>query len=245
MDYFIIGNSIPSNISNESWVSFLGSYLSAIITGIATFIAFYFTLSQTDEINQEQHRQNIMPFLDVYIDSADVNYENDGYVIDTEEKVLRVMKMTNKTELYCGKQVYPFLESSDKKIIHNEIIYPNIDEGFLKNKSVGIQIKKIKITNIGLNAAVIINVFINDICQWKFNLSKDQYFEFLMIIDKGFDGKQINIKTRFEDLIGHQYEQKCYFISTPEGYNGELYEKSLTSAPAYCGKANRTKKKDE
>lgn len=46
MDHFIIGNNIPSNINNESWVSFFGGYLGAIITGVATFVAFYFTFKR-------------------------------------------------------------------------------------------------------------------------------------------------------------------------------------------------------
>lgn len=31
MDYFIIGNNFSSNVSNDSWVGFLGSYVSALI----------------------------------------------------------------------------------------------------------------------------------------------------------------------------------------------------------------------
>ena len=38
IDRLIIGNNYFSNISNESWVSFLGSYCGAIIGAIATIL---------------------------------------------------------------------------------------------------------------------------------------------------------------------------------------------------------------
>ena len=36
VDFFIFGNSFPSNISNESWAGFLGSFLGSIIGGGCT-----------------------------------------------------------------------------------------------------------------------------------------------------------------------------------------------------------------
>ncbi len=38
IDKFIFGNNIPSNISNEVWAGFLGSYLGGIATLAAVFI---------------------------------------------------------------------------------------------------------------------------------------------------------------------------------------------------------------
>lgn len=36
VDKFIIGNNIQSNITNSDWVSFLGSYIGAILGGVFT-----------------------------------------------------------------------------------------------------------------------------------------------------------------------------------------------------------------
>lgn len=44
MDKWIIGNSIPSNISNSDWVSFLGNYAGGILGGIFTLVALYITI---------------------------------------------------------------------------------------------------------------------------------------------------------------------------------------------------------
>ena len=44
MDKYIIGNNVPSNIDNSDWVSFLGSYIGAVLGGIFTFIGIKITL---------------------------------------------------------------------------------------------------------------------------------------------------------------------------------------------------------
>ena len=36
VDIFVFGNSFPSNIDNDSWASFLGSFIGAIIGGGCT-----------------------------------------------------------------------------------------------------------------------------------------------------------------------------------------------------------------
>lgn len=54
MDKWIIGNSIESNISNSDWVSFLGSYIGAILGGIFTFIGVKVTLYNSDEKKKQK-----------------------------------------------------------------------------------------------------------------------------------------------------------------------------------------------
>ena len=38
LDCLVFGNSIPSNISNEAWTGFLGSYIGGLCTMAAVFI---------------------------------------------------------------------------------------------------------------------------------------------------------------------------------------------------------------
>ena len=38
MDYLILGNNVPSNIGNDVWAGFLGSYIGGIATLLAVFI---------------------------------------------------------------------------------------------------------------------------------------------------------------------------------------------------------------
>ncbi len=54
MDWAIIGNAFPSNISNENWVSFLGAYLGAIIGALVSLIGLYFTIQFTNQENEKR-----------------------------------------------------------------------------------------------------------------------------------------------------------------------------------------------
>lgn len=47
LDFFIIGNSFPSNISNSDWIIFLGSYLGSLIGSFTTLIGIIITLNFT------------------------------------------------------------------------------------------------------------------------------------------------------------------------------------------------------
>ncbi|MCQ2401371.1 MAG: hypothetical protein MJ059_05550 [Lachnospiraceae bacterium] len=232
MDHLIIGNNIPSNITNESWVSFFGGYLGAIITGIATFVAFYFTFKQSERHNILQQRQSVLPFLDVQIEDAEIDYNVSPYVVKSSTDHWRVMEYTENLVDYCGDKVFPFLETSSSETIHNTAIYPRINSEFLNNKSVGVQIKKMGIKNLGLNSALIVNVFLNEVCQWKFNLGKDEKFEFFFIIRGDMFGKKMDVRITFQDLFGNKYEQKCFAVSyvNPE-MNGEYFQRSMTSSP--------------
>lgn len=49
LDCFVFGNSFKSNLDNESWAGFLGSYIG----GIATIIVFFLTILYANEQNLE------------------------------------------------------------------------------------------------------------------------------------------------------------------------------------------------
>lgn len=56
IDHLIIGNKIVSNISNSEWVSFLGSYTGAIISGLISIIGVFLTIQyykNQDVVNRE------------------------------------------------------------------------------------------------------------------------------------------------------------------------------------------------
>ena len=59
MDKFIIGNNIPSNISNSDWVSFLASYMGAI----ASVIGIIMTIEHTKKEAREDRRLSLAPLL--------------------------------------------------------------------------------------------------------------------------------------------------------------------------------------
>lgn len=87
IDWLIIGNSVPSNISNSAWVGFLGSYLGAIIGGAVSLTGIILTIRFTrlqlnaeKEQYAEQKRLNNLPALDCQI--SDVGGEETDDCID-------------------------------------------------------------------------------------------------------------------------------------------------------------------
>ena len=52
LDIFIFGNATPSNIENQAWAGFLGSYLG----GIATLVAVFITISDNNKKIEEQKK---------------------------------------------------------------------------------------------------------------------------------------------------------------------------------------------
>lgn len=60
IDFFVIGNNFPSNISNSDWVGFLGSYIGSLIGSIATLVGIIVTLRFTKEqSNYERNFQQL------------------------------------------------------------------------------------------------------------------------------------------------------------------------------------------
>lgn len=233
MDHWIIGNNVPSNITNESWVSFFGGYLGAIITGLATFIAFYFTFFQAEKQNMMQKRLTILPYLDVNIDEPDISYSEDKFLLlHQPEGVLRAMVLSTTLQKYCENYVYDFLESKNHSVVYENVIYPHVEKKAVENKTVGVQLKEVKIKNIGLSNAVAVTVYLNKIRQWQFNLERDSVFSFYYVLDRSMFNKRLDIEIAFRDLLGNEYIQQCFIISTPnDAMDGDTYQKSVTNSP--------------
>lgn len=65
IDWLIIGNDFPSNVSNASWVGFLGGYIGAIIGGVITLIGVSWTIRFTREQNRADHELQVRPSFDI------------------------------------------------------------------------------------------------------------------------------------------------------------------------------------
>lgn len=62
MDWLIIGNSIPSNISNSDWVAFLGSYIGAILGAVVSLVGIIITIQYTNKQNQLERELQVRPY---------------------------------------------------------------------------------------------------------------------------------------------------------------------------------------
>lgn len=64
LDSLVFGNSISSNISNEAWAGFLGSYIG----GLCTMAAVFITVKYYKDSDKQKEKAAIQPFLHVTID---------------------------------------------------------------------------------------------------------------------------------------------------------------------------------
>lgn len=65
IDWFIIGNSVPSNISNSDWVSFFGGYIGAIIGAAVSLCGIVITIRYTNNQNQKDRELQVRPYCAV------------------------------------------------------------------------------------------------------------------------------------------------------------------------------------
>lgn len=65
IDWLIIGNGFPSNISNTDWVGFFGGYIGALIGSVISLLGILWTISFTREQNRADRELQIRPYLDI------------------------------------------------------------------------------------------------------------------------------------------------------------------------------------
>ena len=91
MDWLIIGNSFPSNLSNSEWVSFFSGYIGAIIGAVVSLVGIYATIRftkeqlETNKIQyEEQKRLSYIPMLDCEISNLIDGTDCDAISMDVE-----------------------------------------------------------------------------------------------------------------------------------------------------------------
>lgn len=167
IDIYIFGNTFPSNIENQAWAGFLGSYLG----GIATLVAVFITISDNNKKIEEQKNSEkeqlaeqkkyaVRPYLDTrYI------FFNDNSEVGLNDRVFDIKEGT------VEKVRYGFT-SMDEKCIKMRQSVPN-----------NIYLKYI-IRNIGAGSAVDMKVSVNGFSE-KISIAKDETVNLFMIISMG------------------------------------------------------------
>lgn len=91
IDWLIIANDIPSNISNSDWVGFFGGYIGAIIGCLVSLIGILITIKFTKqqiELSQsqfsEQNRLNNRPILDFEISKIYDKEDDETIILNCE-----------------------------------------------------------------------------------------------------------------------------------------------------------------
>lgn len=188
MDKCIIGNNYKSNISNSDWVSFLGSYLGAILGGLFALIAIYITYNQNNKLHIENannliemKRLDVMPFMDMKIEKN-----------ITEDHFTKPMfcVMLNKDGTYSTA-------SSNVDITGiNEVYRGDIHWIYL-------------LKNIGNNSAHSMQVCLNDaIIDFGIHIEKGKTNIYHLFIPHKMKDIKLHFKVEFFDIYNNKYGQK-------------------------------------
>lgn len=65
IDWLIIGNSFPSNISNSDWVGFFGGYIGSILGCVISLVGILWTINFTSKQNRIDRELQIRPYFDI------------------------------------------------------------------------------------------------------------------------------------------------------------------------------------
>lgn len=95
IDWFIIGNSFPSHISNSDWVVFLGGYIGALTSSAISLSGIIMTIRFTREQNRADRELQIRPYFDIKIINPVIEENRLGNIIILIDNNTSESKKTN------------------------------------------------------------------------------------------------------------------------------------------------------
>lgn len=230
LDWCIIGNEIPSNISNSDWVGFLGGYIGAILGALFSLAGIAWTIKFTREQNRADRELQIRPYFDIrYIPSVntlpkDVQFL--GYVMINE---------------------YDDNGASSQDVERGLLYLKNVGNGPATNIDIAVSVEHIQVkysakfnnkntkvtTNSvisGEESAISFIVTNNSLAPSKNDLTWDEngfadYNPAKFQIPSGYD---MVISLNYNDLLGNNFDQQLKFAVTYEmSYDKETGGKYL------------------
>ena len=233
IDWLIIGNNVPSNISNSDWVGFLGGYVGAIIGCVISLAGILWTINFTREQNRTDRELQIRPYFDIrYIPS--------------------INRLTNKTSWLGYVMINEWDENdTDNQETERGLLYiKNVGNGPATNIDIAVTVENIKVrykakfnnhnTKVTSNSviqggesAVSIIITNNRVAPSKEDLIWDEegfasYNSAKFQIPSSYN---FRIILRYNDLLGNMFSQELKFdVHYEMGYdrnNGGHYHCNL------------------
>lgn len=213
IDWLIIGNSIPSNISNSDWVGFLGGYVGSILGCAISLLGILWTINFTREQNRADRELQIRPYFDIrYIPSSNklangvswLGYvmineydENDADSQDTERGLLYLKNVGNGPATNIGVIV-----SVEKIKVKYEARFSNQNTKVTSNS-----------VRQGEEAAISFMITNNRIAPSKNDLTWDEngfadYNPVKFPIPSNYN---VTITLSYNDLLGNTFSQELKF----------------------------------
>ena len=92
IDWLIIGNSVPSNISNSEWVGFLGAYTGAFLGAIVSLVGIIITIRFTSKENHRNRLLQVRPYCTIHSNNL-------SYFVQDATQLLRDNKILEQLEI--------------------------------------------------------------------------------------------------------------------------------------------------
>ena len=150
LDLCIWGNSMPSNITNSDWSSFLGSFLGGILGSIGSLIGIYITIFETRNVQQENACDK----------KTQINKEKLDLIIELSSEFYREIKFIQKLVLNILNDniIMDSYQSEIQKINEDISQNPRMPEKQLNELNYKSSLLKSKINFIELNASTKNNI---------------------------------------------------------------------------------------
>lgn len=212
IDCFVFANAFPSNIGNEAWAGFLGSYIGGLCTMAAVFITINDNnkklkeqRDKQDTQEKEQKRLNIRPYLDTrytYFDSDIILGSND-----------RVFDIENE----CTQRVHFDINPTRRK----QIEVTNRHE-FSRELYINYIVR-----NVGAGSAVDMIAHVNNF-EERLAIAKNETIQLLCIVTiLDNTPSDLKIKLDFKDVEGRGRYSKEEIIHIEVDQNNELVSKMI------------------
>ncbi|MEB2492860.1 hypothetical protein SOP93_16975 [Peribacillus frigoritolerans] len=216
MDKFIIGNQYKSNISNDDWVSFLGSYVGAIVSGIITFLVLYITIQhenkklekeqeKNEQLRLEDKRMSVLPYF--------------SYSIIDDKKANEIEKELQSCLVITPKDYEQGKEGELNIDVRFNVCIENLGLGIaIEPRLVTIEFDGIKNELMTENIVII-------------NLNEKAFLPFNVVLPKGEVGK-MKLKLGYYNLFRDYYEQEIIIefeqiLEIIKGVNNEIVGKEI------------------
>lgn len=225
MDWLIIGNSFPSNISNSDWVGFFGGYIGALIGSIISLLGILWTIKFTREQNRADRELQIRPYLDIrYVPSTNKLVGKAswlGYVMINEYN-------NNEAELQETERGLLYLKNignGPATNINVDVLVENIKVEYrakFNNQNTQVTSNSVQHGEEGVLSFMILS---DSIAPSKDDLIWDEDNRFADWNHVKFQmpsGYDIRIVLYYNDLLGNAFAQELKFKATYEmGYDKE------------------------
>ena len=224
IDWLILGNDIPSNVSNADWIGFLGGYVGAILGAIVSLIGIMITIKYTNEQNKQDRELQIRPY-------CSIRYVHDDKLVGTN-KVLAELPIGCEPKENNGKCYTSILYIKNIGLgpaVEFDFDVDRIDDGrkhypILMQRNASTANRSINLLQPGEEGAFPIYIYFN------FDPIKEEDF-----IDMGEDAGVFQFSVKDSIMTKYKNFDITIHVKYCDMYQNQYYQKIVLSSNMHVG----------